>query len=155
MGVEWTLTDDGGQTYTINTIDLNAGEPLFKRGQSITLPCVFHENQGGEFHLETYNRLLDNYNRYLSDDTVKTVTTSRGEPRYTQNINPLSEASSYLFKLVPGDDLTYQEPWWIVIVDISDSTLLRGPAETLQLSVLPLRPVDGYTRQEIVDEYEV
>jgi len=155
MGTEWLLTDDGAQTYTIDSIDLSAGETQFKRGQELTLQCIFHEDSGGEFHLETYNRLLDNYNRYLSEGAVKTTVSSRGQPRYTQNLNPISEASSYLFKLEPGDDLDYQTDWWVVISNIADTTTIRGPAESLEITFFPLTPVDGQTREQIVDEYEV
>lgn len=155
MSTEWKLTDDGAQTYTIDSVDLGSGETHFKRGEELTLPCVFHEDSGGEFHLETYNRLLDNYNRYLSEDVVKTTTTSRGNPRYTQNLNPLSEASSYLFKLEAGDSLDYQEDWWVVITEMTDITRLRGAAETLEITFFPLKPIEDEDREEIVDEYEV
>lgn len=155
MSTEWLLTDDGAQTYTIDSVDLNAGEVLFKRGQELTLPCVFHEDSGGEFHLETYNRLLDNYNRYLSEDAVKTTTSSRGQPRYTQNLNPISETSSYLFKLEAGSSLDYQTDWWVVMTNISDETFIRGPAERLDITFFPLTPVDGTTRSGVVGEYEV
>lgn len=151
----WVFTDDGAQKYTVDSVDISEGETLFKRGQEITLQCVFHEDSGGEFHIETYNRLLEKYKRYLSDDAVKTTISSRGVPKYTQNLNPLSGASSYLFKLEPSSDLDYQDSWWVVVTEISDETVIRGPVERLDITLLPLVPVDGTTRTEIVNKYEV
>lgn len=156
MSTAWTLTDDGNQTYTIDSINASGGEILFRLGQEITRTFVFHtDSDGGEYHTDTYERLKENYGRHLTDNTVLTTETHRGVPRYTQNINPISNASSYLFKLEPGSSLDMYKSWWVVITAMEDDTTMIGPAERLSVTLYPLTPADGQTRAEIVDEYEV
>lgn len=154
----WSFVDNNGQQYIANAVDISGGEPQITRGERVTLPFVFFKDneEEGTRHTETYQRLIDTYKQNLTEDTIKTINTGRGVPRFTENINPQSSAETYLFKLNSDDNYTYQKEWWVVVTDIEDATTLRGPREQLNITIYPLEPFDGSkTRAEIVDEYKV
>jgi len=155
MVVEITFEDINGATYPVDMVDISAGEYLITRAEEIELPCIFIKDADGVNHIETYNRIVDSFGKNLTESAVNTVVTNGSKPRYTQNINPLSEVDSYLLKMNLESTSDYHKNWWVVLSGIEDGTVLRGSREVLTLTLFPLVPENGETFSEIIDEYEV
>jgi len=143
----WKIYTADGSQYTTD-IRLDGGPPQFRVGTEFSRVFTFNR----EGHTAVYNELRSKYTRNLTDTTVQLVNTINGRPHFTQNINPISDADSYLWRV---KDVPVTRDWWVVVTDISDVTRHAGPSEALEVTMVPIAPFSAGDRETITTEYEV
>lgn len=151
----WLILDAEGEEYLTDLMRLDDGFPQFRRGREITRTFLFTEDRGTRNHYHAYRRLNEKFNSYLTEDTIKMAITYDGRPHYTQNINPRSPATSYLWEVRPNPSIEGVKDWWVVVTDVEEASRLVGGSEALTVTMYVLAPTDEGDRQYIRDNFEV
>jgi len=155
-GSSWNIKDKGGNSYAATLMRLDEGIPQFRRGREITRTFIFSKDTGASTHENTYETIRERFGEYLTENTTKMVSTFRGETRFRQNLNPQTNAESYVWEVTPNpslqDDL---DSWWVLVTNIEDTTTMVGPSESLEVTMVPLAPTSEGDRTYIEDNFEV
>lgn len=150
----WVIEDVDGNEYLASRMRLDDGVPQFRRGQEITRVFIFSDDFGGIPAENIYSNVKD-FGRYLTEDSVRTITSYNGVPKYTQNVNPLAETTSYLWKVTPNASSDTIEPWWVVVTNIRDVTRMVGASHALETTMYAVAPVSEGDRTYIQNNFEV
>lgn len=141
------IETEQGLEYAVNGILYDGTHPFLQEGSTTELTLILDK--------ENYNDIRNKHGRYLTEESIKTHTSFYNKPTYRQVIHPESSVISYLWKFEPLDSVTAVGTWWVVVMDINDSTKHYGDGEQLDVELLPLKEYEGETFTEISEEYEV
>lgn len=147
---QWAFYDSEGVKHRASLIEYEGNAPEWRRGREISRTFVFHTDE----ELNTYQKMKDEYSRYLRDETVTVSKDYRGVPIFTQNPASNATQNSYLFKIEPNPSARLDD-FWVVLTAIEDvSRVAEGRGKALRFTMVPVAPADEYDRTRVKRSFE-